>query len=424
VVSRAAEKPADSDSADRRSSEVNSGKENPADQTSAQDPALADQGTDGATGTVLSGADAKAAQALALAAAVTGPGSAAEATGTGLAGEQPGVPDASVSAVGISAVGVPAITKTTGPEVAGTQTATAQVGGDQAAGTQTVSNQAGPASGSAAGDGAAGNGAAGSGGNTGAGDGSATGTSTDASGGAGKSGATPGAGPVAGGAQAAATGTAVNIAIPVTRQGNGQVVADATTKVDQAASVAGSDADPVGIAAPATLAPNSLASAPTAERVAGATPPPVVEQVVNRLSMLRSGPDGTHKLTMRLDPVELGPIKIIAEVREGSLKLELIAAVPAAQDTLRQAMGELRRELANAGFSSATVNVQQGGPDSGAAQTSSNGLTGGSGGSGNGQPSGDRPGWTSTGTGWAAPETDHQAVRLGAGGRSAVDVRV
>jgi hypothetical protein len=181
-----------------------------------------------------------------------------------------------------------------------------------------------------------------------------------------------------------------------------------------AAAVVPTDAMP-------TAAP--VASAASVQAPLPGSPAALAEQVLTRVSPLRQGPDGTHHLTMRLDPGHLGPLTVVAEVRNGTIRLELTAVLPAAQEALKHAAADLRRDLADAGFGSASVDVRSDGggpgdPRSGLGDRSDRRSAQGPGGyadSGSGgpayEPRGDRA-------------ADRQAIRYGTGGHRAVDVRV
>jgi flagellar hook-length control protein FliK len=147
----------------------------------------------------------------------------------------------------------------------------------------------------------------------------------------------------------------------------------------------------------------------------------LAEQVLSKVTPLRRGPDGTHVLTMRLDPGDLGPLTVVAEVRGGTIRLELTAVVPAVQEALKAAAGDLQRELADAGFGGAAVDVRSdssaGGQsalgdrsDRRSTQGPAHGADAGVGGTAY-EPRGDRA-------------ADRDAVRYTTGGLRAVDVRV
>jgi hypothetical protein len=121
---------------------------------------------------------------------------------------------------------------------------------------------------------------------------------------------------------------------------------------------------------------------------------------------------------MRLDPGHLGPLTVVAEVRDGAIRLELTAAMPAVQKALEQAAGDLRRDLADAGFSGASVDVRSGGPGDRRAGDGTDSRT--TQGSAPDADAGVGPAYESRGDRTA----DHHAVRYGPGGHRAVDVRV
>jgi flagellar hook-length control protein FliK len=80
---------------------------------------------------------------------------------------------------------------------------------------------------------------------------------------------------------------------------------------------------------------------------------------VAQIQPLRGGPDGVHQLTVQLNPVELGPVSIVAELRDGDIHLRLAGATEAAREALRAALPDLRRELADAGLNAGTLDVWQ-----------------------------------------------------------------
>jgi flagellar hook-length control protein FliK len=225
------------------------------------------------------------------------------------------------------------------------------------------------------------------------------------------------------------TGTgdlALAVTIPMTT-----AVATETASVPAAST----EGDPgVGPAGPAVGTPGLAAAQPTLstpaatavsapDRPAPGSPAALAEQVLSRVSPLRRGPDGTHVLTLRLHPEDLGPVTLVAEVHRGSLRLELTAAVPAAQEALKQAAGDLRRELADAGFGSAAVDVRSDGDRSHARA----GFTGGDGSDRRSTQGGATPADARSGTAFdprGDRGADGEAVRLRAGGVRAVDVRV
>jgi flagellar hook-length control protein FliK len=98
---------------------------------------------------------------------------------------------------------------------------------------------------------------------------------------------------------------------------------------------------------------------------APAFPVGVATQVSRRLVPLRRGPDGTHRLTIRLNPEGLGPISVVAQVRKGAIAVQITGGTEAGRAALQATLPDLRRDLMEAGFGSCSLDVQQGGPQPG-----------------------------------------------------------
>jgi flagellar hook-length control protein FliK len=110
------------------------------------------------------------------------------------------------------------------------------------------------------------------------------------------------------------------------------------------------------------------------------------------LAPLRLDADGIHRLTVHLHPADLGPVSLVAEIRDGTISLQLAGATDAGREALRSALPDLRRELTEAGFSDCDVDLRQ---------------DGGQGGRPLRQPlgeRGDRPGAASAGPADAGPD--------------------
>ncbi|MCW2638878.1 MAG: Collagen alpha-2(I) chain, partial [Dactylosporangium sp.] len=118
----------------------------------------------------------------------------------------------------------------------------------------------------------------------------------------------------------------------------------------------------------ATTAPTPTSTvAPTETPGAGApaTPATHATQLAERLAPLQKGPDGVHRLTIHLNPVDLGPISVTAEVRTGDIHVHLAGATDAAREALRAALPELRKELQGSGFGSSSLDVSHDAPGRG-----------------------------------------------------------
>jgi len=112
----------------------------------------------------------------------------------------------------------------------------------------------------------------------------------------------------------------------------------------------------VGATAPAAPAAPVANTAPPAPP----TPGPLATQLAARITPLKLDADGVHRLTVNLHPVDLGPVQVIAEIRNGEIKVQLSSSTDAGHDSLRNAMNELRRELEQAGFSNTSLDLRQG----------------------------------------------------------------
>jgi flagellar hook-length control protein FliK len=78
------------------------------------------------------------------------------------------------------------------------------------------------------------------------------------------------------------------------------------------------------------------------------------------IAPLRLDADGVHRLTVNLHPADLGAVQVVAEIRNGSINVQLTGATDAGTDALRHAMDDLRRELEQSGFSNTTLDLRQG----------------------------------------------------------------
>jgi flagellar hook-length control protein FliK len=63
---------------------------------------------------------------------------------------------------------------------------------------------------------------------------------------------------------------------------------------------------------------------------------------------------------VHLHPVDLGPIQVVAEIRNGDINLQLTGTTDAGTSALRDALGDLRRELEDSGFGNCTLDLRQG----------------------------------------------------------------
>jgi hypothetical protein len=70
------------------------------------------------------------------------------------------------------------------------------------------------------------------------------------------------------------------------------------------------------------------------------------------------GPDGTHELTIVLNPEELGPISVVARVRGDELSIRLTGTTVGA-DALKAALPQLQEQLRDGGFNTVAVEVRE-----------------------------------------------------------------
>ena len=127
----------------------------------------------------------------------------------------------------------------------------------------------------------------------------------------------------------------------------------------------------------ATAAAAAVALAPTAPTTGTATATPVVPapvphpvvplpaqaQVLSAMSPLLTGPDGTHRVTVHLEPENLGKVRVQLSLSGGEVAVHLIAADAATRETLRQGLPELRAQLEQSGLRTAAMDVQSGAAD-------------------------------------------------------------
>jgi hypothetical protein len=97
------------------------------------------------------------------------------------------------------------------------------------------------------------------------------------------------------------------------------------------------------------VAPVRTLDAATPAAPAAASHPPVVAplaaQLVPRLGALRSLGEGVHRLVMRVQPEEIGAVRVVAEISADKVRIELHGGTEQAREALRAALPDLRRDL-------------------------------------------------------------------------------
>ncbi|MPV38996.1 flagellar hook-length control protein FliK, partial [Georgenia subflava] len=95
---------------------------------------------------------------------------------------------------------------------------------------------------------------------------------------------------------------------------------------------------------------------PAAQPASAPTPPPartdvpLAGQLTPALARLRTAPEGTHVLNLRIDPEHLGPVRITAHIAPEGVRIELLGATEQAREALRVTLTDLRRDLAATGL--------------------------------------------------------------------------
>jgi flagellar hook-length control protein FliK len=84
--------------------------------------------------------------------------------------------------------------------------------------------------------------------------------------------------------------------------------------------------------------------ATTSPGPAAPTSAPVSQQVFERIERLATSGDGTHRVTLRLDPGTLGEVRVRLTMREGQVRVHLTAG-DEARTALAQAAPDLQRLL-------------------------------------------------------------------------------
>jgi flagellar hook-length control protein FliK len=115
-----------------------------------------------------------------------------------------------------------------------------------------------------------------------------------------------------------------------------------------------------GVSGPQATAP----AAPVADAPPPASAPatPAAAQVAMRIIPLRLDADGVHRLTVHLHPVDLGPVQVVAEIRNGDINLQLTGTTDAGNAALRDSLADLKRELEDSGFGNCNLDLRQGNP--------------------------------------------------------------
>lgn len=107
---------------------------------------------------------------------------------------------------------------------------------------------------------------------------------------------------------------------------------------------------PVRTADTAPVRADATAKAAAPPAPANPVAPPLTSQLAPALARLRTAPDGNHVLNIRVDPDDLGPVRVTAHIGAEGVRIELLGMTDTTRDALRGALSELRRELAATGL--------------------------------------------------------------------------
>jgi flagellar hook-length control protein FliK len=75
-------------------------------------------------------------------------------------------------------------------------------------------------------------------------------------------------------------------------------------------------------------------------------------QLSGQLTSLRQLPHGEHVLTLTVNPETFGPVRVIAHITHDGVSLQLFGASDQARAALKDALPDLRRDLAGTGLQS------------------------------------------------------------------------
>lgn len=102
-------------------------------------------------------------------------------------------------------------------------------------------------------------------------------------------------------------------------------------------------------AAPSVSTPNPVAQA--APTYAPNLSQQLFDQMQHQLSRLKVLGQGQHQLKLAINPETFGPVRVAANFHaDGTVHLQLLGASEAAREQLRQALSDLRRDLASTGL--------------------------------------------------------------------------
>ncbi len=116
------------------------------------------------------------------------------------------------------------------------------------------------------------------------------------------------------------------------------------------------------VVAPVLAAPTPVtgATAAVATPAAAPVPQPAHTQVLTAVGPLLTGADGSHELTIRLDPDGLGAVHVRLSVSGDEVRMHLTAAETGTRDALRDGLTELKARLEESGLRATSLDVGSG----------------------------------------------------------------
>lgn len=115
--------------------------------------------------------------------------------------------------------------------------------------------------------------------------------------------------------------------------------------------------DPTPSPAPVAAPAPAVSGAPAAGTTPPVAPAAVAQQLVEHVSPLVQGPDGTHDLTIELRPATLGLVRLEVTLEDGTLHVRVHAEDPASRRLLAQSLTDLRTALTDAGIDAGRLDV-------------------------------------------------------------------
>jgi hypothetical protein len=109
-------------------------------------------------------------------------------------------------------------------------------------------------------------------------------------------------------------------------------------------------AQPVAAVSIQPVAPAPEAAEAAAPAPAQAQAPDMHKQLAPRITRLVTSGDGQHQITVRVDPEEFGPVRVVANISGDDVSVVLHASNEQGREALRVAMADLRRDLEATGL--------------------------------------------------------------------------